>query len=402
MTRTQTGLAALALALAAGGAGYALRGAGGEAVHPADDGHAHGEGEAAHGEEGGTRSPEAREGELIVDEAQIRAAGIGVATVEARAVGAEVRAAGTLAPATDSTGKVTARTTGVVVRLVAKLGDQVRAGGPLAVIDSREVAEAQAAYQTAVRQEALARTTFERERALFEQKVTARADYDQARAAYDKARIDVQLGAQAVRALGVRPGSASRLFTLASPIAGQVATVSVLPGEFVSAERELFQIVNRTQVWAELRVAARDVALLRPGQQVTVEVQGAGHVHPARLAFLSPAVDPGSGSARAVAVVQNPDGELRIGQAVTARIATGGAGPLMPVVPRAAVQEVEGRQVVFVRTPTGFLARPVTLGAGSDAALPVSAGLRAGERVAVANSFVLKAELGKGEAEHAH
>ena len=67
-----------------------------------------------------------------------------------------------------------------------------------------------------------------------------------------------------------------------------------------------------------------------------------------------------------------------------------------------AIQEVEGRSVVFVRTPRGFVVRPVTVGTGSDSAVPIISGLRVGERVATVNAFVLKAELGKAEAEHDH
>lgn len=398
MTRTQISLAAMALALAAGAGGFALSSMmlPDEIALPSKaDGQADGEAMAA--TEGNVP-----EGTIVADAAQVAAAGIKIARVTEQPVGAEVLAAGTLVPATDATGHVTARTSGTVTRLIAKLGDRVRAGQGLAVIDSREVAEAQAGYATSARAETLARATFQREETLYRQKVTARADYEQARAAYDKARIEAQLGAEAVRALGVAPGSGSRLFTLAAPVSGEVASVSVTPGEFVSAERELFQIVDRTQVWAELRVPAAELANVRAGQNVRVKVQGSDHDHPARIRFLSPSVDPGSGSARAIAVVQNPDGELRIGQTVTARITTGGAGPLKPAIPRAALQEVGGKQVVFVRTANGFEARPVTIGAGSDIAVPILSGLKLGEQVAVANSFVLKAELGKSDAEHAH
>ena len=399
MTRVQTGLAALAIALAAGAGGFALsRALPSSSQSEADD---HGPAKTVGASPVG-EGTESREGEVRADAAQITAAGIKVARVSEQPVGAEVLAAGTLIPATDATGHVTARTSGTVTRLVAKLGDRVRAGQGLAVIDSREVAEAQAAYATSARAEALACATFQREETLYRQKVTARADYEQARAAYDKARIEAQLGAEAVRALGVTPGNGSRLFTLVAPVSGEVASVSVTPGEFVSPERELFQVVDRRQVWAELRVPAAELANVRAGQDVRVTVQGSDHDHPARIRFLSPSVDPGSGSARAIAVVQNPDGELRVGQTVTARITTGSRGALAPAVPRSAIQEVEGKQVVFVRTATGFQARPVTTGAGSDAAVPILTGLKPGEQVAVVNSFVLKAELGKSEAEHAH
>ena len=72
------------------------------------------------------------------------------------------------------------------------------------------------------------------------------------------------------------------------------------------------------------------------------------------------------------------------------------------LVPRAAVQEIGGESVVFVRTPDGFAKREVVLGRGDREGVEVVFGLDEGERYAAANTFVLKAELGKSEAEHAH
>lgn len=72
------------------------------------------------------------------------------------------------------------------------------------------------------------------------------------------------------------------------------------------------------------------------------------------------------------------------------------------MVPRDALQEVEGRTVAFVKVPRGFEARPVTVRPGTADRAAVLAGLKAGEAIAVVNSFILKAELMKGEAEHEH
>ena len=383
------------IALVGGGAGYVLRGDAAHSDEAAQSAESRGdaEAEAAPGE-----------GTIMVTEAQLRTAGIVVAAVGEGFAGGEVTTAGVLVPPTQSVGHVTARTSGVVVRILRQLGDRVAVGDALAVIDSREVAEAQGALARARRAAEAARTVLAREESLFRQRVTARQDYEAARAAYDAARIDAQQAEQALRALGAGTGGGTtRLMTLRSPVAGEVTSVTVTPGEYVPPERELFQVADPRTVWAELMIPARDIQRVRVGQTIMLSVQGSDHPHTGSIRFLSPAVDPATGAAKALATIDNRDGDLRVGQNVSARVTTPGSdGQRVPVVPRSAIQEVEGRSVVFVRTPRGFVVRPVTVGTGSDSAVPIISGLRVGERVATVNAFVLKAELGKAEAEHDH
>ncbi len=383
------------IALVCGGAGYVLRGDAAQSD------------EAAQGaESGGDAEAEVAPGEgtIMVTEAQLRTAGIVVAAVGEGFAGGEVTTAGVLVPPTQSVGHVTARTSGVVVRILRQLGDRVAVGDALAVIDSREVAEAQGASARARRAAEAARTVLAREESLFRQRVTARQEYEAAQAAYDAARIDAQQAEQALRALGAGTGGGTtRLMMLRSPVAGEVTSVTVTPGEYVPPERELFQVADPRTVWAELMIPARDIQRVRVGQTMMLSVQGSDHPHTGRIRFLSPAVDPATGAAKAIATIDNRDGDLRVGQNVSARVTTPGSdGQRVPVVPRSAIQEVDGRSVVFVRTPRGFVVRPVTVGTGSDSAVPIISGLRVGERVATVNAFVLKAELGKAEAEHDH
>ena len=70
------------------------------------------------------------------------------------------------------------------------------------------------------------------------------------------------------------------------------------------------------------------------------------------------------------------------------------------VVPKAALQTIKGERVVFVRNDHGFEARKVTIGREDDRTVEIVSGLSEGETIAVSNTFVLKAELGKAEAEH--
>jgi membrane fusion protein, heavy metal efflux system len=117
-----------------------------------------------------------------------------------------------------------------------------------------------------------------------------------------------------------------------------------------------------------------------------------------RIIFISPLVQPDTRSARVIAEVDNKSMIWRPGAAVTAGIVTK-EEPVEVRVPRAALQTIGGERVVFVRTRNGFQKRAVTTGRSDEHAVEITSGLSAGEVIAVKNIFLLKAELGKGEAE---
>lgn len=171
-------------------------------------------------------------------------------------------------------------------------------------------------------------------------------------------------------------------------------------GDAVSAEAEVYTLADLSTVWVEIAVPPGDLGFVKEG--MTVGIRGEGEVRgEGRIVFLSPVLDPETRSARAVVEVPNPEGTLRPGGFVTAEVATE-ERRVDVLVPRAAVQEIEGESVVFIRAPKGFEKREVVLGRGDRDGVEVVFGLDPGERYAAANTFVLKAELGKSEAEHSH
>jgi cobalt-zinc-cadmium efflux system membrane fusion protein len=116
-----------------------------------------------------------------------------------------------------------------------------------------------------------------------------------------------------------------------------------------------------------------------------------------RIIFISPLVDPNTRSARVVAEINNKTMMWRPGAVVTASIVIK-QDPVEVRVPSAALQTIGGERVVFVRTPGGFQKRIVTAGRSDEQSVEITSGLSPGEQIAVKNAFLLKAELGKGEA----
>lgn len=345
-------------------------------------------------------TPAAAAGKLRIAPEVLRGAGIQVEGVEAGGLAQEVLAPATVAPAPGGAALVTARAAGAVTRLAVRLGDPVAAGQVLAVVESREAAQIAADRAAALAKAALAQKVLARERALFEQRVSPRVDYEQAEAQADVAAAEVRRAQVAAGAAKVTADG--RGVAVVSPISGRVTAMTASLGAYVQPEAELFRIADPRQVQVEAALSAADAGRVRPGDRARLELADGG-VRDASVRSVTPALD--AESRTATAVLDAPGLQLAPGQTARVRIyprggdAASGAPPGVVVAPQEAIQSVEGHDVVFVLTVDGFQTRQVRLGRASAGRVEILAGLSPGERVATRNAFLLKADLGKGEGE---
>ena len=168
----------------------------------------------------------------------------------------------------------------------------------------------------------------------------------------------------------------------------------------MAADAEVFSVADLSVLWVEMAIPPRDLPMARQGQRVMMTGEGEARTE-GKIVFLSPVLDPETRSARGVAEIPNTDGTWRAGGFVTAHLSTG-EQPVDVLVPREAVQEVEGKKVVFVRNEGGFELREVEVGREDANSYEIIFGLDAGTEIAVGNAFSLRAELSKSEAGHAH
>jgi cobalt-zinc-cadmium efflux system membrane fusion protein len=293
---------------------------------------------------------------------------------------------------------VSAAIAGRVVALNRNLGEGVSRGQTLAVIESREAAQLKGEVEAARARLALANSILSREQRLFSQRVSPEQDLIAARTAATEARIALTQAQSQVSAAGGGGGGLNRLGIVA-PISGQVIARPVVLGQTVAADAELFRVANLAKVSLSLSLKPEDAGRIRPGAQVTVSASGRSAT--AKVSFVSPALDPQTRLVPAIASLDNGGNLWRVGEAVTASVQLAGdGGPSTVRVPSTAVQTVEGRTVVFVRTATGFKAAPVQLGDTAGDTVLIRSGLSGRERIATVGSFTLKAELGKSEAAH--
>jgi membrane fusion protein, heavy metal efflux system len=329
---------------------------------------------------------------------------------------------GTITPDTDRIARVPARVVGTVAEMRKRLGDTVQTNEVVAILDSREVADAKSEFLTAQVQAELQTINFERQQKLLASRSASEAAFEAARAAYLETRLRVDLARQKLSALGLdaaevaaaqkrdeaTPNQSSlRRYPLRSPLAGRIVERKVDVGTAVGKEgdpADLYTVADLSMVWIELSVPTLDLAQVREGARVTVTPGRAGDPErraEGRVIFVSPFLNAETRSARVVVALPNPDLAWRPGTFVTAEVEI--AQDTVPVrIPKASVQTIGGKTVVFVRTADGFETRPVTLGRSDDDFHEVTAGLKAGAEIAVGNTFLLKAELGKADADHDH
>ncbi|HBL31602.1 MAG TPA: efflux RND transporter periplasmic adaptor subunit [Acidobacteria bacterium] len=367
--------------------------------------HAEGEGEAAHdehGEEGGEEKHEEGVVELT-PEAHARA-GIETAAVEAQALGAVLDTTGQVGFNEDRLAHVGPRISGRITAVSATLGQRVKRGETLAVLDSTELGQAKAAYQQALARETLTRETYERERRLAAEKISSEQEALTARAAHLEAAAELRRAEETLRLMGLAASqmgqAGSSLSPVTSPFAGTVVEKEADLGEMVSPERNLFTVADLSRVWIWIDVFEKDLRRVHPDDDVSVEVDAyPGETFEGKVSFLAGSVDTTTRTVRARIDVNNADGRLRPGMFARIRLTDphiAPAGPGVPVVPESALQRRGEEFDVFV--PDGerrYRRREVRTGRKAGDFVEILEGLKPGERVVVKGAFLLASEAAK-------
>ncbi|MFJ4396271.1 efflux RND transporter periplasmic adaptor subunit [Pseudomonas sp. NPDC089396] len=394
-------LALLAAAVAVlGFGGLAWTGNLGQGKHDdhAEDSHEHAEDNHAHGE-ASAQAHQEEEGKVHLSGTQIKAAGIQLAAAAPAEMSSAISFPGEIRFDEDHTAHVVPRVPGVVESVQANLGQAVKRGQVLAVIASQQISDLRSEQMAAQRRLELARLTFERERQLWQERISAEQDYLQARQALQEAEIALANARQKVAAVG--PAGSGNRYELRAPFDAVVVEKHLTVGEVVDETSNAFTLSDLSRVWATFAVAPRDLAKVTTGRSVIVSAPDLGAQVEGQINYVGSLLGEQNRAATARATLANPDGAWRPGLFVSIAVSTERVNAAV-VVPQSALQSWEDQTVVFARTEEGFEARPVQTGRRDAGQVEITAGLDAGTQVAAAGSFVLKSELGKGSAEHSH
>lgn len=372
----------------------------GEDKHDHDEKHADGE---HHEDESKEKHGDEEEGKVELSDAQIKAASIRIDTAGAARIQSSLQLPGEIRLNEDRTSHVVPRMAGVVESVQASLGQIVKKGQVLAVIASPVASEQRSEWQTAQRRLAVAKTTYEREKRLWEQKISAEQDYQQAGLALHEAEVAATNAQQKLSSLGLTasaPGGLNRL-ELRAPFDGVVIEKHLTQGEAVKEDAAVFTVSDLSRVWAEINVPAKDLPQVRVGEKVAIQSTAFDAKATGTISFVGALIGEQTRAASARVVLTNPKGAWRPGLFVTVQI-TASEADVPVAVANEAIQSVDDKPVVFVKVDGGFIAQPVRLGRSDGKRTEVLEGLKAGAAYAAAGSFVVKSELGKASAEHAH
>ena len=337
------------------------------------------------------------EGLIEMDAARAKAAGIVTEVTQAGGLGAEILAQGVVAPAIDGEAVLTARADGALTRVVKRLGDSVTAGETVAYVESRDAAAIAADRSTANARVVAARAAYAREKKLYDAGVTARQDLEAAQAVLSEAEAELRRANSAASAAKITGDG--RFLAVTSPISGRITKSDATLGSYVTAGAELFRVADPRKIQINASVLPADARRIRAGDRAVIELLGGETVN-ATVRSATPSLDPQSKTATIVLAPEGV-GQLTPGQGLRVRITpAGGASTSMISLPEEAVQTVEGREVVFVQTAKGFQATTVVTGKRGGGRIEIVDGLKPGTVIATKGAFLLKAEIGKGEAEH--
>jgi membrane fusion protein, heavy metal efflux system len=392
--------------------------------------------------------------------------------------------------------RVVPRLDAMVIRVLKNLGDPVKKGDVLAVLDSRELADAKSKYLTTVKQAEPVRVEFERqkltnkntrimldllqqeldldtlykkinqlvlgesraqivpaygrlirskavyerEQSLYQKKISSKSEYLLAmeeyksaearyialreKIAYDNklallekrknlenAGLNIKTQVQKLRALGLDPWEIKNLsdgqkrrftrFELRSEINGEVIQKNIAVGEAVKKDFGVFLLADLSEVWVNIAIPAKQLNMVRLGQQVTVRSDKLGLMAKGKLTYLSALVDEKTRTVTGRVVISNKQRMWRPGMYVTVDLVQ--ASRKVPLaVPEDAIQTIRDWSVVFIKVGNLYEARPLELGESDGTHVEVLSGIEPGDEYVTKNSFAVKAEIGKSGATHDH
>ncbi len=344
------------------------------------------------------------EARVAMGDAEAKAAGIEILTAGPAKIKSSLQLQGDIKLNADRTIHLVPRLSGVVDSVAANAGDRVKKGQVLAVILSPALADQRGEYLAAQKRLALARTTFEREKKLWEGKISAEQDYLQARQLMNEAEIAAQGSEQKLKSLGGLPlltGGDLTRFEIRAPIDGTIVEKNISIGQAIKDDANIFILADLGSVWAEMTIYAKDMNVIRVGQKVSVTSAEFDAASEGVVAYVGALAGEQTRTAVARVVLPNPKSAWRPGLPVNITVVA--AESLVPVaVSVEAIQTLRNWSVVFGRYGNVFEARPLQLGRSDGKMIEVIKGLNAGEQYAARNSFIIKADIGKAGASHDH
>ncbi len=382
------------------------------AVHD-EEGHSeaghddHEEGEDAHGghDEHGEKQA------IKLSEAEMKEFGIKVLKADAGTLRRYVDLPGEVRANGDRLAHIVPRVPGVVRKVFKGLGDHVKKGEVMAILDSRELSDTKADFLAASERVILAEVNFTREESLWKKKISSEQEYLEAKQALAEAQIERRSAEQKLHALGFsnrylkdlskHPEESFTQYKITAPFSGTVIKKHITLGEVLKDDTSAFIVADLSSVWVDLSVYQKDLGALSEGQSVVIEAAQGNIKTEGKISYLGPVVGEATRTALARIVLPNKDGKWRPGLFVNAKIAVSETEAGL-VVPKSAIQKIKDEDILFVMEAGAFEAKQVRLGRSDEDFVEITEGIYWGDSYVAEGGFTLRAQLGVGDLGDGH
>ncbi len=288
--------------------------------------------------------------------------------------------------------KVTPPLAGRVTQLMVTLGERVKAGQPLVVIDSPDLAAAYSDYDRAKALLALSLKNRDRQRGLSKIGGSAEKDLQQAETDYVTAEAEDQRATAHLKQIGVDPDAVnkSRTVIVSAPMDGSVIDLGVAAGQYWNdATAALMTIADLSRVWVTASVPEVNIALIAKGESVDVTFAAyPGEMLHGNVLFVSDVLDADTRRTKVRIAFDNPERRLRPGMFATANFRA--VSQKRSVVPTSALLLKDDATQIYVETaPWTFQARTVDVAFQQGDQAFLAGGVKAGERIVVRGGVLL-------------
>jgi cobalt-zinc-cadmium efflux system membrane fusion protein len=298
---------------------------------------------------------------------------------------------------------VTPLGSGVIMDVLVEAGDEVASGQLLATLNAPAVAEGKSALLKALAEASLAQKTYAREKDLHAREISARKDLEEAQAVVATTESEIDFAAQRLLNLGLtsedieevrRTRSTNSLLEVRAPFDGTVVERLAVKGTAVEVGSPLFHVADLSTVWMKLSMSETQLTAVAKGQTVNAQFDAyPGLVFQGEIAWIAPSIDHKTRTFEARAVLPNQHGMLKDGVFGEVSLASGSSMKGLHV-PESAIQEVDGKSIVFARLDQDlFETRVVRLGQKRGDQVQVLGGLASSDEIAFDGSYLLKSEF---------
>jgi cobalt-zinc-cadmium efflux system membrane fusion protein len=291
---------------------------------------------------------------------------------------------------------------GRVKKVFKNLGEDVKKGDDLALIESRELAELKSQYLGVKAKKVLMQSNFDREKKLFEKKITSQKSYLTSQNELAEINIELSMIKNKLLAIGlssyqinnIKSGKSLGNYIIKAPIDGKITQKHVSLGEYIKDENDIYTIADLSTVWVNITLYQNDLSSIKLNQKIRIESENIGEITEGKIDYLTPFIDEKTRTATARVIIDNKNGKWYPGMFVIGHIKVESINAAI-IISNKAIQQYEGATVVFTKDEDGFEPTKITLGKKDSMNVQVLSGLKKGSVYVKKNSFSIKSELQK-------